>query len=128
MVDEIINKYEGFSDATINEFNFKYGTSMELDKKGSIEVTLLCMNSQEDYQFEYIKLIFKRVLQFRYIERKRYSSAVIETALIIPTESYILIDFFPIIEGDGTLTVNESSKFLIESETISYEFIKKYGD
>lgn len=51
MLDEIINKYENFSDSLVLEM--LYNTTSK-----NLEVVIKCMNKLNDYEFETIKIFF----------------------------------------------------------------------
>ncbi len=65
MFNEIVDKYERFSDALIIEF--KYSAPGDLKQ---LEVLIKAANRLNNYQFEKIKLVFEAILSFRFVENE----------------------------------------------------------
>ena len=118
MINEIINKYEKFSDALISEINYKSSIQSR-----NIEVIINCMNSQKDYEWETIKLIFMDVLFFKFSENENSSSTLINSALLKEEKDFILLDFFPQIFGNYNLKENVNSDFIIKCKILKYELL-----
>ncbi|HEY9261981.1 hypothetical protein, partial [Chitinophaga sp.] len=87
------------------------------------EVYIHCMNSDKDYEWEKIKLIFSEILSFRFIENRKTSSTVINGALIKVDSEGILFDFFPLIYDAG-LKENPDSDFIICCRELKYEKVE----
>jgi hypothetical protein len=121
MITEIINKYGNFADALVLGFSFENNIHTANDK-GRIEVIIHCMNSEQDYEWEKVKLIFEEVLSFRFIENSNSSSTVINAALIIPKENKIIFNFFPLILSTE-LKDDPASDFTIHCRKIKYAVI-----
>ena len=118
MLEEIITKYENFSDSMILEFLlYQYNSSKR------IEVTIKCMNSMNNYEYEKIKIIFGDIKSFRFIEKNMESSTVINSALLKRNEDTIIFDFFPLIFSDG-LKENENSDLKIEFSYLNYKVLQ----
>lgn len=113
MINEIINKYEKFSDALISEINYKSSLQTR-----SVEVIIKCMNSQKDYEWEIIKLKFTDILLFKFSENANSSSTLINSALLKEEDGIIVMDFFPLIFGDHNLKENINSDFIIKCKTL----------
>lgn len=119
MINEIINKYEHFSDSLIIKLVYIIN-----DNSKVIEVTIRCMNKFKDYQFETIKLSFEDIISFRFIENENQSSFLINSALLLNEKGIITFDFFPLIFGRSKLSENENSDFKIKCRKVSYEQIE----
>lgn len=119
MLNEIIKKYEKFSDALISTIS--YETS---GNRKEVEVTIKCMNSLDDYKWETIKLIFTEILSIRFVENERTSSTLINSALIKKVNDILIFDFFPMIFGASDLRENKNSDFKIKCKEIKYEILK----
>jgi hypothetical protein len=117
MLEEIITKYENFSDSMILDFFF-----YQYDGYKIIEVTINCMNSMNNYEYEKIKIIFEDVKSFRFIENNKESSTVIYSAMLKRNKNTIIFDFFPLI-FDDELKENEKSDFKIEFLRLNYEIL-----
>lgn len=124
MIDELIQKYEHFSDALILQIKFKVSIG-KLNVKGDIEVIIRCSNSQNGYSYEIIKLNFIDVLNFRFIEHETTSSTVITWALLQRDSDSILFDFFPILYNNMGKE-NKESDFLIRCLNLEYEKLESY--
>ncbi|SKC08361.1 hypothetical protein SAMN05660841_04115 [Sphingobacterium nematocida] len=116
MLNDIIDKYEGFSDALISEVSYSSHSGAR-----RIEVAINCMNTHTDYQYEQVKLIFIDVLSFRFIESENQSSLLINQALICELNGTIVFDFFPLVFGGGRLEENANSDLMIKCKNVSYE-------
>ena len=119
MLNEIINKFENFSDALVSEIKYNYA----LDRKDA-EVTIKCMNRLNDYNWEIIKLFFIDVVYFRFYENDKTTSTIINSALLKNENDLIIIDFFPLIFGGSNLKINENSDFIIYCKRIEYTSIE----
>lgn len=118
MLNEIINKYENFSDALILELLYR-----AIDNSRTIEVVINCMNALNDYKYEKIKLTFKDIVSIRFNENDNQSSTVINSVLISNDNGIIIFDFFPLIYGGANLKENENSDLKIKCRKISYKII-----
>jgi hypothetical protein len=118
MINEIINKYEQFSDALISEINYKSSIQSR-----NIEVIIKCMNSHKDYKWETIKLIFIDVLFFKFTENENTSSTLINSALIKEEKNMIIVDFFALIFGNNDLKENANSDFIVKCKTLKYKLL-----
>ncbi len=118
MINEISNKYENFSDALISEIN--YNSSIQ---SRNVEVVIKCMNSQKDYEWETVKLIFKDVLFLKFSENENSSSTLIISAFLKEEKGIIIMDFFPLIFGNNDLKENVNSDFIIKSKSLMYSVI-----
>ncbi len=117
MLNEIISKYEKFSDSLISEI--KYVSN----ERKAVEVTINCMNRFEDYKFETIKLLFEDVLSIRFVENENNSSTLVNSALISSQNEFIVFDFFPLIFGEDELKENRDSDLQIKCKRVSYKKI-----
>jgi hypothetical protein len=115
MFDEIVAKYENFSDALVVEVSYRAG---ECSK--NVEIIIDCMNSQNEYKFEKIKLILIDVVSMSFIERENQSSTVVFSALLLKNEQMLTFDFFPFIYGEGRLEENENSDFKVKCRDAIY--------
>ncbi|MGN7784732.1 hypothetical protein ACTJIJ_09405 [Niabella sp. 22666] len=114
MFEEIVSKYEKFSDALISKVRY-----LNAGVK-TVEVLIRCMNHRNDYQFETIKLIFVDIVRIQFFEIENQSSTVINAALITNTDGIISFDFFPLIYDSSKLVENENSDFMIKCREIRY--------
>ena len=126
MIDEIIQKFEHFSDAIILQIQYKVSVGNP-NAKGDVEAIIRCSNSQNEYAYEIIKLIFIDVLKFRFIEHETTSSTVITWALIQIDSDSILFDFFPILYSTTGVENNESD-FLVRCLKVKYEKLEQYEE
>ena len=113
MIDQIISKYENFSDALVSEINYKSSLQTR-----SIELIVKCMNSQKDYEWEIIKLTFIDIIFFKFSENENSSSTLINCALLKEENGIIIMDFFPLIFGNYNLKENINSDFIIKCKTL----------
>ncbi|WP_143055625.1 hypothetical protein [Flavobacterium terrigena] len=119
MIEEILNRYESFSDSLISKICYERSNQND----GKIEVFIRCMNAYNDYQFESIKLVLTDVIEFRLIENNPFSALVVNSALLIKQDDFIIIDFFPDIFNEG-LKLNSESDFMIRAKGINYQVLK----
>ncbi|MGB3947675.1 MAG: hypothetical protein WBM13_06805 [Bacteroidia bacterium] len=119
MLNEIINKYEQFSDALISEISYK-----STGNKKNLDVVIKCMNSLKDFEFETIKLTFIDLISVRFIEREKMSSVLINSALLKKTNNIIMFDFFPT-TYDNNLVENLNSDFIIKCKEVYYDVLEK---
>ena len=118
MIDEIKKRYELFSDSLISKISYERTT----EKDGKIEIIIRSMNALNNYQFELVKLIITNVIEFRLIEKHPFSSLIINSALLIKENDFIIIDFYPDIYKD-CLKINLESDFIIKAEKICYKVL-----
>lgn len=119
MFKEIINKYDRFSDALISEIKYN-----SLENTREVTVTIKCMNSLNDFQWEIVKLIFTDIQFIRFIERIQTSSTFINSAMLKEEDNILIFDFFPLIFDGDKLAENAESDFLIKCKGVKYEVIK----
>ena len=124
MFDEILIKYERFADAVISHFNYEVSFESSPNRR-RIELIIKCMNSQNDYKWETIKLIFDHVHSFKFIEGEKSSSTCINSALLEKKNGLVLIDFFPLLFDGGNLKENIHSDLFIRCNQIKYEFLSQ---
>lgn len=115
MFDEIVRKYEAFNDACILSFNYNHHLA-----NVTVEMVITCYNKENDYAFETIRLVFRDVSLFRFIESTQICSTVINHALLREEDGLITIDFYPEFRNKDDIRVNENSDFIIKSKTIEY--------
>jgi hypothetical protein len=115
MLNEIINKYEKFSDTLILEIVYHV-----VGNSRRIEVVINCMNALNNYEYEKIKLTFNDVVSMRFNENENQSSTVINSALLSENNGIIVFDFFPLIYGESSLKENENSDLKIKCREVSY--------
>lgn len=117
MLNEIVNRYEHFSDARILELTYR---AYDNSKKG-IELVIDCMNAFNDYEFEKVKLIFTNVMSFHFHENENNCSTVIDTALITSVNGVIVFDFFPLTYAGDLLKENENSNLKIKCKKVVFQ-------
>lgn len=115
MLDEIIKKYENFSDGKISNINYHHDNNIT-----SVEIILSCMNSLNEYKYEKIKIVFVDVRLVQFYEIENYTSIIINHALITYNNGIILFDFFPLIYKNNEFRENENSNFKIKCKEIVY--------
>jgi hypothetical protein len=115
MFDEIVEKYKNFSDALVVEVSYRAG-----ERSKNVEIIIDCMNSQNEYKFDKIKLILIDVVSMSFIERENQSSTVVFSALLLKNEQMLTFDFFPFIYGEGRLEENENSDFKVKCRDAIY--------
>lgn len=118
MIDNIIKKYGAFSDSWVSEI------LMENDE---IHLLITCANKLNNYKYETIKLICKKVESFSI--NKKYFKIMhgIKEALIKVDNNTIIIDLDPIDYFDY-LKEDPNSTFKIKCKKIDYKFIEEYID
>jgi hypothetical protein len=121
MITEIIGKYGNFADALVLGFSFESNVHSSFGK-GEIEVFINCMNSENDFEWEKVKLVFEEVVCFRFIEHRNASSVVVNAALLKHDNDEIVFDFFPVIL-DQELIGNPESDFVVRCKRIRYEVV-----
>ena len=114
MINEIVEKYEKFSDSLISEFTFK---SSEIDQ---IEIVIKCRNANRNYEWELVRLMFNDVFEFRFVSLANMSSVVINSALIKQENGFIIVDFFPLIFANDNLKENIQSDLIIKCKELKY--------
>lgn len=117
MIHDIHRKYEKFSDALITSVRYDNGPP----GSRNAEVQIKCMNSERDYEWEMVRLLFENVVFFRFADSERFSGTVINAALISTIDDMVTVDFFPIIGGTSGLTENVNSDFIIKCGGLTYE-------
>lgn len=120
MIKEIINKYGEFSDSWISEI--KYTKNHNIQGK-IIEMILTCANKENDLKYEVINLIFKDIIDFKFLEINKADNFAIGDVLIKIEENIITFDFSPIDYFDY-LEENPESNFKIKCKKTEYNFIK----
>lgn len=118
MITEIIRKYGNFADALVLGFSFENDVHSPFGK-GKIEVLINCMNNENDFEWEKIKLVFEEVICFRFIENINTSSVVINAAMLKHDTDEIAFDFFPLI-FNHELVENPESDFVIRCKRLKY--------
>lgn len=118
MYDELVDKYEQFSDAFVEQIVFDAN-----GKNSGIQIFVSCMNRFLDYEYERIRLIFEDVTLFRFIYNENMNSTFIFSALLQKEEDIITFDFFPLMFNDG-LKEDVNSDLLIKCRNISYTIVK----
>lgn len=119
MFDEIVKKFERFSDALILEFTYK--NTPKISNGPDVEMMIRCMNAENNYKWQAVKLTFKQVMKIRFQEYKS-SSTVVFAALLENKNGIIKIDFFPMI-GVDPLVEDPNSDFYIHCKELAYEII-----
>lgn len=79
MINEILKRYESFSDGLISKISYERN---HMNNIGKAEIYMTVMNAQDDYVFEKIKLSFIGIQKFRFVENENTSSFVINSAFI----------------------------------------------
>ncbi len=118
MLEEIINKYESFHDATIEKIS--YHRALKEDK--SEIIILMNVMNVKSLELEQIEFRFIDIESFRLIESFPYSSLIITCAIFQKVDNHIVADFFPDIYKDKVL-VNEESDLIIKCNKIKYKSI-----
>ena len=118
MIQEILNRYESFSDSKIIKIHIDNCNDLNMN----VEVYLRSMNILNDYEFEIVKLIFINVKKIRLLENDTSTNLIVNSALLLKQKEFVILDFFPDIYSDR-LEVNELSDFIIKCEKIIYEVI-----
>lgn len=113
MIQEIIDKYKSFHDATINKITYQ----RNINDEGFIIISINAMNFQNNFEFEKIEVTFERIKSFRLVESFPYSSLIITAAIISEENGLITVDFFPDIYKDK-LVINENSDFIVKCHNI----------
>ena len=108
-------QYESFSDASILEVAYK-----AINGNYNAEVVIHCMNSNNDYRFETIRVFFIDVVSIRFLEQENQSSTVINTALLKLDSDLITFDFFPLLYGESRVEENANSDFKIKCRRVKY--------
>lgn len=121
MLKEIIKKYEKFADALIYQVSYYVNFNQK-----KAEIVIRCMNSFNNYNFEYIKIIFIDVIFIRFIEKEITSSTLINSALLKEENNIITFDFFPLFYDEDDLRENQESDFIIKCKKIEYRTISDF--
>ncbi len=122
MITEIKEKYNVFEEGIILEVHYKsYFSPPAL--KGDVIVLIRCKNLLNNYNYETIKLIFKKVQEFRLIENKNRSSTFVPCVLIKKENELFVVDFFPLEYSNDILVENINSDFIIKSKELFYEVV-----
>ncbi|SOU86463.1 hypothetical protein TDCHD05_170007 [Tenacibaculum dicentrarchi] len=119
MIKEIIEKYGVFSDSWVSEI-------VILDDE--IHFLITCANKLNDYNYEIIKIICKKI-KFFYIEKKHFKieHGIKDALLMIDVDDLITFDLDPLDYYDY-LKEDPNSTFKIKCKYINYEFIEEYID
>ncbi|TPG36293.1 hypothetical protein [Flavobacterium pectinovorum] len=120
MLEQIILNYKKFADCLIKEvdyFNFKSN-----DDQRSIEITMSCLNFQNENKKEIIKVIFKGLKLLKFIRVNDYPSLFLDEVYISNENGLITFDFFPIGYVDY-LEENPNSTFIIRCKEVLYEVL-----
>lgn len=117
MLNELIEKYRGFGDALI--LNFEYKSNIELKTKNfsnphTILLIISCYNWLTD-NFETIEITFEDVKGFQF----REPVEMVREVLIRNTGENFLLDFFP-----KMLSVDENGNFILEKDIESPFFVE----
>lgn len=118
MLEEIARKYGNFHDAVILEIRYQSNEGYS-----TVEITVSCMNSEKDYDWEVIRIKCGKLTLFRFEERYNTSSTIITSALVKGESDLMTIDFFPKIIGRENFE-NPESDFIIKFKEMSYELIE----
>ncbi|MBC9914306.1 hypothetical protein [Chitinophaga varians] len=121
MVTEIVKKYGNFADALVLGFSIESYTHSS-SGKGNIEVLIHCMNGENDFEWEQVKLVFEEVMCFRFIENRNTSSVVINAAILNHENDEITFDFFPLM-FNHEFVENPASDFVIKCKRIKYSVV-----
>jgi hypothetical protein len=121
MLQDIILRYESFGDALISKISYE----RNIGDNGKVEVTLNTMNALNDYEFEYVKLVFIDIVEIRFVEAMNTSSLVLNTALIFEESDIITFDFFPLIYATD-YKEDPNSDFKIKCRKVEYDFLGVY--
>ena len=121
MINEIIRKYEDFSDCLILGFNY-LSYSFEFEPVDKLEILISCYNADSDYRREIIKLTIGQVFKWKFnLAEYGSNSTSIYSALIKEENGVIILDFFPVL-GD-VLELDPESDFYVFGKEISYETV-----
>ncbi|WP_343745126.1 hypothetical protein [Chitinophaga sp.] len=121
MITEITRKYGHFADALLLSFSFESNVH-SASGKGKIEILINCMNSENDFEWEKVKLVFEEVTCFRFIENRNTSSVAINAAMLNHNSDEIAFDFFPLM-FNHELVENPESDFIIKCKKLTYVVI-----
>jgi hypothetical protein len=122
MIKEIIHRYGTFSDSWISEI--KYDKNFYHNKEiKNLEIVITCANKQNDFNYEVIKLIFKDVLYFVFLEENNSENFAPKDILIKMEDDLVLFDFLPIDNFDY-LEEDPKSNFKIKCREVDYKFIR----
>lgn len=121
MIEEIISKYETFSDALILSFTYNNGKGLP----DTLDIVIRCMNKANDHEFEIIKLSFIDIISMRFMLEKNRCSTLIMDALIKVQDDAITIDFFPQFFSKGDIRENEESDFKVKCKRIEYSLVEQ---
>lgn len=116
MLNEIVDKYENFSDALVLEIIYN---NKSLENK-YIEVILRCMNKLNGYEFEIVKLSFFDIISFQFKELENQCSNFISSALLKKENDIIIFDFFPLQYGNSDLIESIDSDFKIKCKKVIF--------
>ncbi|MDN3673027.1 hypothetical protein QWY99_08180 [Flavobacterium branchiarum] len=123
MIQEIIKKYDYFSDAQIKNVSYTYPTG----QGANVAVQIECCNTQNDYDWELINIVFNDITFVRFIGYGDSIGSVIDMAFIKIEEDEIVFDFFGLFDADNqTLGENPESDFIIRCKKVDYQVIEVY--
>ncbi|WP_028888960.1 hypothetical protein [Tenacibaculum ovolyticum] len=115
MIRNVLNKYREFSDSLLVNILYNYNID---NSKSYIELTLSCINVENNFSYEKVKLIMKEIEEFILIEPYNADNKmVIKDALLKEENGLIIFDFDPIDHFDY-LEENPNSTFKIKSKQI----------
>lgn len=117
MIDEIMKKYGEFSDSWVSEI---------LILKDEIHLLLTCANKLNNYKYETIKLICKKVESF-FINKKHFKimHGVKDALIKVDKDNTIMMDLDPL-DCFDYLKEDPNSTFKIKCKKIDYKFIEEY--
>ena len=120
MIQNIIDTYSNFSDSWITSIKQE-----KINQNKQIEIVITCANVKKNFKYETIRLIFKEVTEFVFIENKLSDNFSSSDVYISEENQLIVFDFFPVDHFDF-LEENINSKFKIKCNEVEYEFIAEY--
>lgn len=121
MIHEIIKQYQYFSDGVIRNITYSY----PIENKINATVQILCSNTQNNYEWELVKIIFYDILFFKFIAHGDSIGSVIDMALIKIENEFIVFDFFGLFNANyQSLEENPESEFVIKCKKIEYEVLE----
>lgn len=115
MIEELIKNYESFPDSLIREILIQNNNNST-----KLELIIICMNFNNDFKYEKVKIIFSEIKLFRFFEVENYSNTCVNSALVAINNGVIVFDFSPLIFDEGKLMENPDSDFIIKCKRVEF--------
>jgi hypothetical protein len=123
MIQELINRFDKFSDSVVEEIKYFFSNQGRAGKKVFAQIIIRSLDRKTDKWIR-AKILFEDVNKFRFIENEKICSTVINAALVKIQKENIVFDFFPIFYSQSHLVENDNSDFLIYCKNVSFEILK----